>query len=89
MIKNITFTKVLNDFQTWFQNGMKYINNNDKIFAPAYKSRNIFLLYKIEHKKLLTKNITECYKKSRLNKFNEIGKDPKCIAEEHNIEDRT
>ena len=50
MIKIITFRKVLNDFQTQFKNDMEHIKNYDKIFALAYKSRNICFLYKTEYK---------------------------------------
>ena len=67
MIKNITFRKVLNDFQTQFQNDMNYINNNDKIVINHE-------IYKIEYKKFLTINITECYKKSGLKKLMKLPK---------------
>ena len=62
MIKNVVFKKVNNSCQTQLSNDVKKIKESDKIFVPADKSRNIYLLSKDDYQKLLTENITKSYK---------------------------
>ena len=68
MIKNISFKRANNPFQTQFKNDLDNIKSSNKIFAPADKSRNIYKLEKDDYKKLLTENITKTYEKIIKNK---------------------
>ena len=42
---------------------LKKIKESDEIFAPAHKSKNIYLLSKDEYQKLITVNITKTNRK--------------------------
>ena len=68
MIKNISFKRANNPFQTQFKNDINNIKSSNKIFAPADKSRNIYKLEKDDYKKRLTENITKTYEKIIKNK---------------------
>ena len=68
MIKNTSFKRADNPFQTQFKNDIDNIKSSNKIFAPADKSRNIYKLEKDDYKKLLTENITKTYEKIIKNK---------------------
>ena len=85
MIKNVVFN---NTFQTELLNDVKKIKGSDKIFVPADKSRNIYLLSKDEYQKLLTENITKTYKMTNRRKVYDIYNETKSIAKQLSIEDR-
>ena len=57
--------------------------------VPVSTLRNIYLLHKVEYKRLLTENITKTYKKSIFQKVNNIDEDAKFIAQELKIDYRT
>ena len=65
IIKNAVFKKVNNTFQTQILNDVWKINVNDKIFVPADKLRNIYLLSKDEYQKLFTESVTKTYKMTK------------------------
>ena len=88
MIKNVVFKKVNNTFQTELLNDVKKIKGSDKIFVPADKSRNIYLLSKDEYQKLLTENTTKTHKMTNRSKVYDIYNETKSIAKQLSIEDR-
>ena len=89
MIKNVVFKKVNNSCQTQLSNDVKKIKESDKIFVPADKSRNIYLLSKNDYQKLLTENITKKYKITyRRKKVYDINNETKAIAKQLSIDDR-
>ena len=88
MIKNVVFKKVNNSFQTQLLNYVKKIKETDKMFVPADKSRNIYLLSKDEYQKLLTENITKAYKMTNRNKVYDINNEAKSIAKQLSNDDR-
>ena len=64
MIKNLEFRKVNNVFQEQLKSDIEQIKINNKIFVPADKSRNTYMLQQEEYTKLLKKNVTKTDKKS-------------------------
>ena len=80
MIKNVVFKKVNNSFQTKLLKDVKKIKESDKIFVPADKSRNIYLLSKDDYQKSLTENITKIYKMTNRRKVYDINNEEKSIA---------
>ena len=80
MIKNVVFKKVNNSFQIQLPNDVKKIKESDKIFVPADKLRNIYLLSKDEYQKLLTQTITKTYKMTRRRKVYDINNETNSIA---------
>ena len=88
MIKNVVFKKVNNSFQTQLLNAVKQIKESDKIFLPADRSRNIYLLSKAEYQKLLTENITKTYKMTNRRKVDDINNEARSIAKQLSIDDR-
>ena len=88
MIKNISFKRINNPFQTQLKNDIDDIKRSDKIFVQADKSRNIYKLEKDDYEKLLTENITKTYKKSSRKKVYTINRNAKKLAEDLLIGDR-
>ena len=88
MIKNISFKRINNSFQTQLKNDIDDIKHSDKIFVPADKSRNIYKLEKDDYEKLLTENVTKTYKKSSRKKVYTINRNAKRLAEDLLIGDR-
>ena len=88
MIKNIEFKCVSNNFQRQLTDDIKAINNSDKVFVSADKSRNIYKMDKEQYTKLLNENITKAYRKTNKNSVNKINKDAKKIAKSLSIDDR-
>ena len=80
MIKNVVFKKVNNSFQIQLPNDVKKVKESDKIFVPADKLRNIYLLSKDEYQKLLTQTITKTYKMTRRRKVCGINNETNSIA---------
>ena len=62
MINNIKFRSVTTPFQTKLKNDITNVNNSDKVYVFADKSRNIYKMEKESYKKLLKENITSSYK---------------------------
>ena len=87
-IKNVLFKKVNNSFQIQLPNDVKKIKESDKIFVPADKLRNIYLLSKDEYQKLLTETITKTYKMTRRRKVSDINNETNSIAKQLSIDDR-
>ena len=87
-IKNVLFKKVNNSFQIQLPNDVKKIKESDKIFVPADKLRNIYLLSKDEYQKLLTETITKTYKMTRRRKVDDINNETNSIAKQLSIDDR-
>ena len=86
--KNVVFKKVNNSFQTKLLKDVKKIKESDKIFVPADKSRNIYLLSKDDYQKLLAENITKIYKMANRRKVYDINNETKSIAKQLSIDDR-
>ena len=80
MIKNIEFKFVSNNFQRQLTDDIKAINNSDKVFVSADKSRNIYKMDKEQYTKLINENIAKAYRKTNKNSVNKINKDAKKIA---------
>ena len=88
MIKNIEFKFVSNNFQRQLTDDIKAINNSDKVFVSADKSRNIYKMDKEQYTKLLNENITKAYRKTNKNSVNKINKDAKKIPKSLSIDGR-
>ena len=58
------------------------------MFVSADKSRNIYKMEKDQYQKLLTENVTKTYKKSSIQKLNNINGIAKKIAQKLTLEDR-
>ena len=86
-IKNVLFKKVNNSFQIQLPNDVKKIKESDKIFVPADKLRNIYLLSKDEYQKLLTETITKTYKMTRRRKVYDINNETNSIAKQLSVDD--
>ena len=82
MIKNISFKRINNPFQTQLKNDIDDIKRSDKIFVPADKLRNIYKLEKDDYEKLLTENVKKTYKKSSRKKVYTINRNAKKLAED-------
>ena len=70
---------------------MNNMNNSDKIFVKADKTRNFYKMDYQKYNNLLTKNITKSYKKldTSINNLEaHINQDNKRIAQRLNISDR-
>ena len=89
MIKNVEFRQVHDDFQDKLKHDIKKINNSAKAFIPADKTTNYYEVDKTTHDKLLMDNITSTYKKASASTINAINNEPKNIATNMNIDDRT
>ena len=88
MIKNIEFKFVSNNFQRQLTDDIKAINNSDKVFVSADKSRNIYKMDKEQYTKLLNENITKADRKTNKISVKKINKDAKKIAKSLSIDDR-
>ena len=88
MIKNISFKRANNPFQTQLKNDIDNTKSSNKIIVPADKSCNIYKLEKNDYDKLLTGNITKAFKKSSRTKVNNINYNTKRITENLSLEDR-
>ena len=80
MISNVQFTRVENDFQNRLKNHIRSIQSSKKVFVFADKTRNIHVMEKSHHEKLLTDNITKTHKQSNNNVYNSISLEAKYIA---------
>ena len=87
MIKNV-FKNVNNTFQTQLLNDVKKIEDSDKTFIPADKSRKIYLLSKDEYQKLLLKSVTKTYKMTNRRNVYGINNEAKSIAIQLSIDNR-
>ena len=67
---------------------LKEINNEDKVFLAADKTRNMYKVEKEAYNEHLESNITKEYKKAGKNVIRDIIKDDKKIAEALEIDDR-
>ena len=76
-------------FQTQLLNDVKKIKDSHKIFVPADKSRNIYLISKDEYQKLLTEDITKTYKMTNRRKVYDINNETNSIAKRLSIDKRT
>ena len=86
-IKNV-FKNVNNTFQTQLLNDVKKIEDSDKTFIPADKSRNIYLLSKDEYQKLLIKTVTKTYKMTNRRNVYGINYEAKSTAIQLSIDNR-
>ena len=80
MTRNITFRKNYNEFQKLMNNDIKSVKSSKKAFIAADKTRNMYEMNKSDHDKLLLENITKTYKKSSINKYNEINTEATQLA---------
>ena len=88
MTKNVEFKNINNTFQEKLKNDIKELRENDKVFASADKSLNIYKMEKDEYKKLLFENVTKTYKKTTEEKLKTINKGAKTIAQKLELDDR-
>ena len=88
MTRNINFRKNYNEFQKLMNNDIKSVKTSKKAFIAADKTKNMYEMNKSDHDKLLLENITKTYKKSSINKYNEINTEAKTIATKLKLQDR-
>lgn len=88
MVKNVQFRQICNTFQNKLKSDIDEIKKSDKVFVSADKSRNIYKMEKDQYQKLLTENVTKTYKKSSIQKLNNINGIAKQIAQKLTLEDR-
>ena len=63
--KNLKFRKVNNKFLNTLKDDLKEINNEDKVFLAADKTRNMYKVEKEAYNEHLESNFTKEYKKAR------------------------
>ena len=64
IVDDLEFRQVNNQFQRKLSEDVKRINESDKVFVHADKTRNVYLMSPKKYEKLLNENIT---KKERSN----------------------
>ena len=89
-ISNIEFKdrKFFTQHQNKLLRSVKEIENSDKIFLLADKTRNIYKVSKDKYSKLLKDNITKDYRLVEQNTVDDINREAKQIAAELGLADR-
>ena len=64
LVKNVTFSKVYNNFHDQLKKDVKSIRKSNNVFIFADKTRNLYETSKGNYKKLLTENTTKAYRKA-------------------------
>ena len=85
MINNTKFRSVNTLFQSKLKNDITNVNNSDKVYVFADKSRNIYKMEKESYKKLLKENITSSYKIADKKATTNINRHLKQITTKLNI----
>ena len=88
MVRKIGFKNVKLLFHEQLQNDVKSIRQEPKLSIPADKRNNLYRLAIDEYKKLLTENISKCYKKIDKFSLNRINTEAKNIANDLKLEER-
>ena len=85
---NIQFKNVSNPFQKTLANDIKKIRKSKKIFVFSDKTKNLYEIDKIKHKQLIQNSITDKYKLTDKDTYNNINDEAKILAKKLNIDDR-
>ena len=88
LAKNVKFSKTTNKFQQNLMKDIKSIKNSEKAYVFADKTRNLYEMDKISHKKLMMENITKTYKKCDSDTYDLINNEAKKFAKSFNVDDR-
>ncbi len=88
MVENIQFRNVNDQFLNTLKNDIKKIQNCDKMFVPADKTRNLYKMESKDYEKLLTESITQKYKHADAQITKDIDREFNSITEELDISDR-
>ena len=90
LVQNIEFKPDFRptEFQKNLSDHTKAIGKDDKLFVPADKTTNFYIMEKKEYKGMLKKSIEKEYKKAPAAAEIEINKKAKVIAENLHIENR-
>ena len=88
IIPKLKFRKGMSNFQLKLKQDIKAIKESDKIYAPADKTSNMYMISKENYNKLLTNSITASYKKSDNNTKYDINNKGKEILKNHQILER-
>ena len=70
------------------QKDAEYITGSQDIFAPAYKTKNIYRMGRVQYERLLQENITRHYKSAEEDAYDKINKAVQIIANRLDIADR-
>ena len=87
-VRKVKFRKNTNQFQYKMKQDMKNIVQSNKVYVPADKTSNMYLMSKEQYDKHLVNAITKTYKKSNDTVKNEVIADGKRIMKDLNIIDR-
>ena len=82
------FRPVKNQFQNKLNEDVKKINESEKVFVQADKTRNTYLMTPGAYDKLLQENITKKYKSANKEVIDEIEEEFDALAEKLDISDR-
>ena len=89
LVKNVKFKQIRNNtLQNTLKNNIRNMNQDNRVFVPADKTRNYYMMSKEDHEKLLMKNITKEYKKSKDDIVKKIDKKDKELTEKLEISNR-
>lgn len=88
LTKNITYKPVHDQFQTKLSTDVKKMNQSDKIYVNADKTRNVYKISTDDYNRLLKNNVTQDYKTCEEVKIKKTNDDAREIAKKLEISDR-
>lgn len=88
LVKNIKFRKANDSFQNTLRREVTRIKNSEELFVPAAKTRNLYVLGREQHEKLLRENITKHYKAADQDAYDNINLEAQAISRNLGLADR-
>ena len=88
LIENVQFRKTKNDLQERLKKDMEKIKQCNKVIVPADKTRNLYVVNKVQYNKLLRDNITKSYRPAPSRTYHDINVEARDIARSLEVADR-
>ena len=89
LVANVKFRPIKKTtLQSTLKDNMVEMSQNNDIYVAADKTENYYRISRIEHDRLVSKNVRKDYKKGPANAINKVNNEDKKIAEELELDDR-